>query len=61
MDQWNEKLLCPRCNKSGMASLSQADDAPTPTVDAVAVGFKVIPTQYGPDFRCADCNVPVQP
>jgi hypothetical protein len=59
-DEWNESLRCPRCGKTGMASLSQVD-ADTPTVHSVPDGFEVITTMHGPDFRCATCNVEVVP
>jgi hypothetical protein len=60
-DQWNEKLRCPQCRKTGMASLSQDDDADLPVVGNVPDGFMAIHTQYGPDFHCGTCNVAVEP
>ena len=60
-DQWNEELRCPECGKTGIASLSQGDDADTPTVLSVPDGFKVISTEYGPDFHCGTCNIAVAP
>jgi hypothetical protein len=61
IDQWNEKLRCPNCGNTGMASLSQGKSDDTPTIQSVPDGFKVIQTQYGPDFHCGTCNVAVDP
>jgi hypothetical protein len=62
-DEWTEILRCPRCGKSGMASLSQdmSEDDSTPMVRSVADGFKVVDTGRGPAFHCASCNVEVDP
>jgi hypothetical protein len=60
-DAWNEDLRCPNCSKAGTASLSQGDNADVPTVHTVPDGFKVVHTPYGPDFRCATCDIPVEP
>jgi hypothetical protein len=60
-DEWNEELRCPECGKTGLASLSQSDGADTPTIHRVPDGFKVVATQYGPDFYCGICNVAVAP
>jgi hypothetical protein len=57
-DQWTEKLRCSACTNSGIADLSQCDGDQTPTVLSVLDGFKVVQTEYGPDFHCATCNVP---
>jgi hypothetical protein len=60
-DEWNEKLQCPECGKTGLAGLSQSDDADMPTVHSVPAGFKVVHTPYGPDFHCETCNIAVIP
>jgi hypothetical protein len=60
-DQWNEQLRCPQCANIGVASLSQSSDAAVPTVDGVPDGFKAVQTEYGPDFHCGVCDVPVVP
>jgi hypothetical protein len=60
-DEWNEELRCPECGKTGVASLSQSADADMPTIHRVPEGFKLITTQYGPDFHCGTCNIPVAP
>jgi hypothetical protein len=60
-DEWNEYLRCPNCRKTGRASLSQDEDADRPTVQSVPDGFRVIASQYGPDFQCTSCNVAVVP
>ena len=60
-DQWNEPLQCPQCRRSGLASLSQPVGAEMPIVDRVSDGFKAVHTEYGPDFHCAVCGVPLDP
>jgi hypothetical protein len=59
-DEWHEKLECPQCRRTGLASLSQGT-ADVPTVHAVPDGFKVVQTSYGPNFHCATCDIAVQP
>jgi hypothetical protein len=60
-DQWNEKLRCSKCRKTGIASLSQGERDNTPTVESIPNGFKVVQTEYGPDFRCGACDIAVDP
>jgi hypothetical protein len=60
-DQWNEHLKCPQCRNVGLVSLSQLKDAFMPTVHSVADGFKVVQTQYGPNFHCGVCDIPAMP
>ena len=60
-DQWKEQLRCPNCSKTGMASLSQGDNADVSTVHTVSAGLKVAYTPYGPDFPCGTCDIPVEP
>jgi hypothetical protein len=58
-DRWNEELVCPKCWNVGVASLSQVGDTPTATVDGVPDGFKTVQTEYGPNFHCGVCDIPV--
>jgi hypothetical protein len=60
-DEWNEKLRCPICRKTGMAWLSQGDGDETPTFHCVPEGFKVVETEYGGNFLCIACDVAVEP
>jgi hypothetical protein len=60
-DEWNEELRCPNCDTTGMVSLSHPKGDPVPTVQNVSDGFKVVQTEYGPDFRCAGCDIAVDP
>ena len=60
-DEWSEQLRCPQCRKTGMASLSQGEDHQTPTALSVPDGFKIVQTEYGPNFQCETCNVAVLP
>ena len=59
-DEWYENLRCPTCGKTGKASLSQ-QNGDTPTIQLLPDGFKVVATQYGPNFQCTACNVAVMP
>jgi hypothetical protein len=60
-DQWNEDLCCPRCRNTGTARLSQCTDADIPIVENVSDGFEAVKTEYGPNFHCRICDVPVMP
>jgi len=60
-DEWNERLRCPLCLKTGTATLCQAGDDDLPTIQSVPDGFRLVKTNDGPDFRCADCDVSVEP
>jgi hypothetical protein len=60
-DQWDEELSCPLCKKSGLASLSQFDDAAMPVVGGVSDGFRAVQTEYGPDFYCGTCGIRTLP
>jgi hypothetical protein len=58
-DQWSENLRCTTCKNIGRTTLSQGNSDRTPTVLCTPNGFKVVPTEYGPDFYCEACNVKV--
>lgn len=58
-DKWDERLRCPQCGRTGTASLSHFKGVDRPTVNSVTDGFRVVQTEFGPDFHCATCNVPV--
>jgi hypothetical protein len=58
-DDWYEKLRCPKCRKTGMASVAQVKGK-KPSVECVPEGFKVVKTQSGPDFRCETCGIAAQ-
>ena len=61
IEHWNERLQCPRCCNTGIASLSQPRGAEMPTVEGVPDGFKAVRTRYGPNFHCGACDIPVLP
>jgi hypothetical protein len=61
MEEWNEKLRCPNCGKTGMASLAQGNDDDEPSVQSVPDGFKAVDTRFGPAFYCENCDVEVDP
>jgi hypothetical protein len=58
IDRWTERLHCVQCGSAGLASLSQSRDAQVPTVESVTGSFRVMHTEYGPDFHCVTCKVP---
>jgi hypothetical protein len=60
IDDWNEKLRCPKCGRTGVVSLSQIDDD-MPTVLSITESFKAVQTEHGPDFRCGTCDIAVDP
>ena len=60
-DQWDEELRCPQCSNTGVVSLSHPKDAEVPNVKAVPDGFKIVQTEYGPEFHCGTCNIPAAP
>jgi hypothetical protein len=60
-DQWAENLRCYTCTNTGTTTLSQSDGNRTPTVLSVPDGFKVVQTEYGPDFHCEACNTRAEP
>ena len=56
-ENWNEKLRCAKCDQHGIVRLSQVEGDFAPTVNYTSDGFKVVRTEYGPDFYCAICNI----
>jgi hypothetical protein len=57
-DQWTEKLVCPKCRKTGVAELSQTDDVSWDIrADSVPEGFNVVQVEHGIEFQCASCNI----
>jgi uncharacterized Zn finger protein len=57
IEDWYEKLRCPKCGKTGMASLVLPVGEKTPAVESVPDGFKVLKTRSGPDFHCETCGI----
>jgi hypothetical protein len=60
-EQWTETLRCPNCRKIGRTDLTQGERDETPTVNSLPSGFKLLHTQFGPNFHCEDCGVEVDP
>ena len=60
VEDWYEKLRCPRCGKTGMASVALPVGKKTPAVESVPDGFRVVRTRNGPDFHCEACCIPAQ-
>jgi hypothetical protein len=61
IDEWNERITCPKCHQTGQASLSQRKNDDVPSVQSLHEGFKVVDTQFGPTFYCDGCDVEVLP
>jgi hypothetical protein len=57
IDQWTERLHCVQCNGAGLASLSHLKGNQVPTVESLTGAFRVVHTEYGPDFHCIACKV----
>ena len=57
VEDWYEKLRCPKCGKTGMAIVVQPKTRKLPAVESVPRGFKVVKTRKGPDFRCKNCDI----
>ena len=61
-EHWTEDLVCPNCQKTGQAELSQTDDLSWDIeADLVPAGFKVIQLEHGIIFHCASCDIAVEP
>jgi predicted RNA-binding Zn-ribbon protein involved in translation (DUF1610 family) len=60
VEDWYEKLRCPKCGKVGMASVILPKGRKTPAVELVPGGFKVVKTRNGPDFKCETCGIAVE-
>jgi hypothetical protein len=57
-----EDLVCPNCQKTGRAKLSQTDDQSGDIeAELVPAGFKVIQLEHSIIFHCASCDVAVKP
>ena len=58
MISWIEHLRCPKCRKTGDAELyeiSQFNNGFRKVPD----GFKVIVGEFGSEFYCATCDIPL--
>ena len=60
IEDWYEKLRCPKCGKTGMATVGQPQGKKTPAAEFVPDGFKVVRTRNGPDFHCETCRIAVE-
>lgn len=56
-DQWSEKLQCNSCASTGIVRLQMGHGDRVPTVLSIPDSFKVVQTEYGPEFHCENCNV----
>jgi hypothetical protein len=53
-----KKPVPSRIGRASVVSLSQGYDEQTPKVLSISEGFKVIQSDFGPDFHCDTCNIP---
>ena len=52
-EHWTEDLVCPNCQKTGRAELSQTDDQSGDIeAESIPAGFKVIQIEHGIIFHC---------
>jgi predicted RNA-binding Zn-ribbon protein involved in translation (DUF1610 family) len=64
-DHWTESLECPKCRKTGIVKLSQANGRAFHEgdqdirVDLIPIGFRVVMTEFGGSFYCATCGTSV--
>jgi hypothetical protein len=50
IEDWYEKLRCPRCGKTSMATLVRSKGRKTPEAQSVPKGFKTVKTHKVPTF-----------
>ena len=61
-EHWTEDLVCPNCQRTGAAELSQTDNLSWDVrADSIPDGFIVILSQHGIIFHCASCDIAVKP
>lgn len=59
MKKWIEHLRCPRCSKTGDAELVELSPFNNDFL-TVPEGFEIITNEYGRDFGCVTCKIPVE-
>jgi hypothetical protein len=57
---WVEHLRCPTCRKTGDAELFEVSPFNN-RLSRISDGFKVVTVQYGKEFYCETCDIPVVP
>ena len=61
-EHWTEVLVCPNCQKTGRAELSQTDNQSGDIeAELVPAGFRVIQLEHSITFHCASCDVAAKP
>lgn len=60
MTSWIEHLRCPRCGKTGDAELFEISPFNN-GFRKVPEGFEVVTSEFGSDFNCKTCGIPVAP
>ena len=55
---WVEHLRCSKCGKTGHVELFEISPFNN-GVRRISDGFKVVTVQYGKDFHCETCDIPV--
>lgn len=59
MKTWIEHLRCPLCGKTGDAELVELSQFNNEFLK-VPEGFEVFTNEFGRDFNCATCKMPVE-
>ena len=60
LEQWTEILRCPHCESEGSTTLSQLEGSFDVMVEKISEGFEAVQFEYGVNFRCAPCGIPVR-
>jgi hypothetical protein len=60
MTNWIEHVRCPRCDKRGDAELIEIGQFKN-GFKKVPEGFMVVFGEYGGEFYCVNCRIPVIP
>ena len=61
-DHWVEFLSCPLCHRSGPAVLAHPEGSSWEVqVISLPKDFKVVTSEYGINFYCSSCGIPVEP
>jgi hypothetical protein len=58
--RWTQALRCPHCENEGTTTLAQSEVSFHVTVESISNGFEAVQGEYGTNFRCVSCGIPVR-
>jgi hypothetical protein len=58
--RWTQALRCPHCENEGTAALAQPEVSFDVTVESISNGFEAVQGEYGLNYRCVPCGIPVR-